>query len=346
MRLVTLRILALPFLASLLVPALARGQEEPLTRINFGSCIRQDRPMPIFDRIIDQEPDLFVFLGDNIYADTEDMNLMRARYALLGLDAGFDRLRKETTILATWDDHDFGVNDGGATYPRKVESQEIFADFWNLPGDAKARHREGIYDSHTFGPEGQQVQVILLDTRFFRGPLMRAEAARTGGPYRPTDDTSIAMLGERQWEWLREQLHAPAEIRIIASSIQFAAEDAGQETWSNLPHERKRMLELIEDTKANGVLFISGDRHWSELSAITDDVSYPIYDLTSSSLNQPHPRGTPTDNTYRFLDTTYHLENFGRIEIDWSGRELLLEIVDGKGRTKFSHQVPFDELSR
>lgn len=125
------------------------------------------------------------------------------------------------------------------------------------------------------------------------------------------------MLGEAQWKWLEAQLGVPADLRIIASSIQFVAEAAGQETWSNLPAERQRMIDTIRRTSANGVVFISGDRHWSEISAIEEGVPYVLYDITSSSLNQNHPRGTPTENRYRVVDATCHVPNFGVLEIDW-----------------------------
>ena len=132
-----------------------------------------------------------------------------------------------------------------------------------------------------------------------------------GGSYVPQDDPHVTMLGEEQWSWLEQQLRVPAELRILASSIQCVAEASGQETWSNLPHERQRLFDLIERTRAEGVVIISGDRHWAELSVLKDPRRYPIYDLTSSSFNQLHV-GIPTPNKYRSIPKTYHRENFGR----------------------------------
>jgi len=179
--------------------------------------------MPIFKTITAQRPDLFVFLGDNIYADTADKDVMRAKYAKLKNNAGFARLMQACPILATWDDHDYGVNDGGADYPQKVESQRIFVDFWRDPPNSPRRKRPGVYDAKVFGPEGKRLQVILLDTRYFRGPLKKGER-RVGGPYFPSNDKSITMLGEAQWKWLEQQLRVPADVRIIASSIQCVSD--------------------------------------------------------------------------------------------------------------------------
>jgi alkaline phosphatase D len=204
-----------------------------------------------------------------------------------------------------------------------------------------------VYDAPVFGTAGQRVQVILLDTRYFRSPLKRGEK-RVGGPWMPDDDPAKTMLGEAQWTWLEEQLRQPAEVRIIASSIQCLAGAAGQETWANLPRERKRLFDLIESTGAAGVLIISGDRHWAELSRIDEAVPYPLYDLTSSSFNQLHPRGTPTENPRRALPQTYHRENFGVIRIDWDQPDptIVLEIRDLDGNVPLTKTVRLSELHR
>jgi len=317
----------------------------PVSRILFGSCVKQDRPMPIFETIVAEDPELFIFLGDNIYADTTDMDVMRAKYAKLKADVGFARLLGSCPILATWDDHDYGANDAGADYVKRVESQQVFVDFWGDAAGSPRRSRPGVYDAHVFGPRGKRLQVILLDTRYFRGPLVKGER-RVGGPYYPSDDKSIPMLGEAQWKWLEEQLRQPAEVRIIASSIQCVPESAGQETWSNLPHERQRLFDLIARTGASGALVISGDRHWSELSMTTDKTPYPIYDLTSSSFNQLHSRGTPTENRYRAEPTTYHKENFGSIQIDWGvdDPQVTLRVQDHGGETVIEKKIRVSEL--
>ncbi len=320
--------------------------ETPLTRIHFGSCIKQEQPMPIFRTILAEEPDLFLFLGDNVYADTDDMAVMRATYARLNQDPGFSLLRASCPMMAIWDDHDFGKNDAGSDYPHKAKAQRVFLDFWGEAPDSPRRRREGIYDSVRMGPEGKRVQVILLDCRYFRGELKTGER-RVGGPYYPDANPAIPMLGEAQWAWLESEFRKPAALRILATGIQFIAEAVGQETWSNLPSERQRMIDLITKTKANGVIFVSGDRHWADLSIQTEGVPYSLIDLTSSALNQVHPRGTPTENRYRTIQapqTTYHLPNYGVIEVDWDTSTVHLEIRDEAGKTRIARQVLLDAL--
>jgi len=330
-----------------------------ITRIAFGSCFDQNMPTlslspfgprhDIWDTIVEAGPDLMLLLGDNIYAKTEDMAVMRREYAKLAADAGFRRLRRSVPILATWDDNDYGKSDGGAEYPRKRESQSIFLEFFNEPKDSPRWTRAGVYDAKVVGPPGRRVQIILLDTRYFRGPLVwrphdQPAPPDRPGPYVPTTDTSATMLGETQWRWLAEQLRVPADLRIIASSIEVVAEDHGYEKWANFPHERARLFKLIGETKVGGVLIISGDRHSAELSRIDAGVGYPLYDLTSSSLNKPRLWAIEA-NQHR-VGEMYFGANFGMVSIDWDRPDPLirLQIHGTDGKTVFEHEVSLREL--
>lgn len=285
---------------------------------------------------------MLLFLAASV-CSAEDMAVMHAKYEKLKADAGFKRLLGTCPILATWDDHDYGVNDGGAEYPKRMESQRLFVDFWNDAPDSVRRQRPGVYDAKIFGPKGNRVQVLLLDTRYFRNALKRGER-RTGGAYVPNPDPTATMLGEAQWAWLEEQLHDPAELRVLVTSIQCLPAASGQETWSNLPLERSRLFELLAKTKAAGIVMINGARHWSELSSIEEGVPYPIHELTSSSLNQVHPRGTPTVNRFRALNNTFHRENYGAVLIDWEVGRLSLQIRDVDGAERLEKRIDLAEL--
>jgi len=316
-----------------------------LRKIIFGSCVRQDFPTPIFYTMAGEFPDLILFLGDNIYADTEDMTEMRAKYDRLAANADFRRLRSEFPIMATWDDHDFGVNDGGADFPQREASEKEFMRFWDVPTQSPIRTRGGVYDAKIFGPEGQRVQVIMLDTRYFRSPLKTGEK-RVGGPYVADDSPDKTMLGEAQWAWLKQQLEKPAEVRLIGTSIQLVPEASGQEAWGNLPREREKLIGLVKETKAAGVVLLSGDRHWAELSCRREQVSYPLYEITSSSFNQIHPRGTPTENRFRSDERTYHRENYGVVRIDWDRADptVTLEVKDIEGGIRIDTKMTIGDL--
>lgn len=324
-----------------------KAPAQPLQHIVFGSCLDQVQH-PMLDRTLTLPMDLFLFMGDNIYADTEDMAKMRAKYIALNESSFFQGLRSKTPILATWDDHDFGINDGGGDYPKKKESQKEFLDWLNEPSGSALRKQEGVYQARTFGPVGKRTQVILLDTRYFRSPLKRVpkEQGSNGGTSVPTDDVTTTMLGEAQWNWLKKALKEPAELRLIVSSIQFASAASGSESWANFPHEQKRLVKLIAETQANGALFLSGDRHWCEMSALTQDVPYPLYDFTASSMTQIHKRGTPTPNANRHLPKTFHQPNVGTLDIDWAAADptLTLRILDVEGKSQIEKTLRLSEL--
>lgn len=328
-----------------LAPALAAGAaaaETPLHRIAFGSCAAQDQPQPIWSSIIAARPDLFIFLGDNIYGDTEDMEVMRAKYALLAAQPGYQRLLRTCPVLATWDDHDYGLNDGGSDYPRRRESQQVFLDFFNEPANSPRRRREGIYSSYLFGPPERSVQVLLLDTRYHRSPLVRRPRSQRGsGPYTGNPDPAATILGPEQWKWLESELVKPAALRIIASSIQVVPEDHGWEKWMNFPHERERLFKLIRTSGAGGVLFISGDRHLAELSMMDGGAGYPFYDLTSSALNRSSQVWRPYEENRHRVGTMNWGDNFGLIDIDWSLRdpEIRLQIRDLEGEIAISRRI-------
>ncbi len=156
-------------------PAGVSGTPAPLTpaprRIAFGSCAHQDKDQPVWDAIVAAKPDLFIFLGDNIYADTRDPNVLRAKYAKLAAKPGFKKLRDNVPILAIWDDHDFGENDSGCDYPLKDISKTAFLDFWGEAASSPRRTREGIYDSRMFGIAGQRLQIVMPDLRSNRTDL-------------------------------------------------------------------------------------------------------------------------------------------------------------------------------
>src|SRR5581483_636919 len=116
-----------------------------------GSCAQQDKAQPIWNSILAARPDVFLFIGDNIYADTQDMKEMKHKYSLLGSKDEFVGFRSKVPILATWDDHDFGINDGGAEYPKKEESKHLMLDFFGEPKDSDRRSRPGVYTSYLFG---------------------------------------------------------------------------------------------------------------------------------------------------------------------------------------------------
>lgn len=325
--------------------------KEPLiTKIAFGSCGHEDHDLPIFNRVVEHEPDLFVFLGDNIYGDTKNMETLKAKYQMLGDKASFQKLKSNVPIIATWDDHDYGWNDVGRHYEFKKESKEIFMDFWEEPKNSARRDHEGIYHSYIYPYGDKKLQVILLDNRTFRDNLLSHTDEYADDrryfyhlDYTPHIDSDSTFLGEAQWAWLEEELQKPADIRLIGSGSQFSIEYNGYEAWANFPHEQKRLVDLVKKTKANGVIFITGDVHYSEISKLETDF-YPIYDFTSSGLSSTWKFATPNANR---IEGPIMDNHFGMISINWSAEvpQIKMETWDIRDNQRIEYTIGLDEIS-
>lgn len=318
---------------------------QALTRIAFGSCYTAEQPIPILRTAAAEKADLFVYLGDNVYGDARagDMNLpeLREQYALLAAHQDFQALRAATPMIATWDDHDYGLNDAGGDFTGKGLAKRIFANFWGV--ESRIAAHEGVYDSYTFGPEGQRVQILLLDTRFARSELARLKERGPRGPYAQSDAADQRMLSEAQWAWLAAKLKEPADLRIVASSIQVLADGHDFEAWETLPKEQARLYRTIREADAKGVVFVSGDRHSAGLYRQEGLIGAPAYELTTSSLNLSF-RSTSDEKSTNQLGDMYAPVNYGMIAIDWRARSLSLQIKDAAGVVVRERAVGFAEL--
>ena len=327
--------------------------KEAVTRIGFGSCHKQSRPAPILNTIIRADPQVFIFLGDNVYADTKDMDEMRAAYDKLLNKPAFKSLNDAAVLLATWDDHDYGANDAGTEFPAKAASEKEFYRAWSVPINAATRQREGVYSSYLFGPPDKRVQIILLDTRYHR-TTHRAnpkELQDSKGRWAVQDEEEATVLGEAQWKWFEHQLQTPARLRIIGSSIQLIAAEHKFERWALFPKERERFLNVLRQYKAEGVMIISGDRHFAEISVLPgtspSGLGYPLYDVTSSSLNSPLPPRFMGEEPNRYRqEKRFAAATFGWIEIDWAAPspKIKLQIRDISGRAVMERTLSLGDL--
>jgi alkaline phosphatase D len=321
--------------------------DKPLTRIAIGSCSEETEPLPILGAVATLAPDLFLYVGDNVYGDAKagDMSLpeLKQAYADLSMNAHFSAFNMATPILATWDDHDYGVNDGGGDFAGKERAERLFETFWR--DAALGGQHPGIYGSRTYGPPGQRVQVIMLDTRFFRSPLRRSDTPDASGyrPYLPDADPSKTMLGEAQWAWLEAELRRPAEIRLLVSSIQILAEGHPFEAWKTLPSEQARLYRTIRESGARGLVLVSGDRHVAALYRRAGVAPYPLHEITASSLNQAHVRSNAETGPHQ-LGPVYTPANFGLVEIDWAARRLDLTVRGMDGAPQRQRALSFADI--
>lgn len=308
-------------------PATGGGE---LSVIALGSCNDQDRPQPLWDEIAAHRPGLWVWLGDNVYADTDDAGVFREKYDRQLAQPGYAALRRTTPVIGTWDDHDYGVNDGGAEWHARELSKGEMLRFLAVPEDDPVRSRPGVYSAHRYGAEGRRVAVILLDARWWRDPL-----ERPGGVYAPNETGDI--LGEAQWAWLAEELAQPAELLILGSGIQFLPEEHPYEKWANFPAARQRLFTMLEKAAAGKILLVSGDRHLAEMSALTTEGGRQLTEMTTSGLTHAY-RGVPDEPNRHRIGPLVPRLNFGIVRIDWTKDNPAVELeIRGEDNILYHH---------
>ena len=316
-------------------------QSQPLTRIAFGSCADEEIAQPIWQQIAADDPDLFLFLGDNVYADknrgewVSDFTRAELEYSYRTMQQHpeFNEFQSRYPMLVTWDDHDFGKNDAGIEFDLKQDAKELMFDTFGLPQDKTVTERDGVYHSAYFGTEGKRIQVIMLDTRWFRSALTVTDerGARGKERYVPSQDPNQDMLGEAQWAWLTEELKKPADLRLLVSSIQVLADGHGWEAWRTMPKERERLYALLKQTGADNTVILSGDRHvggFYQKAGVFDGL---LTEMTSSSLNLSFNSGKVDETGPNQLGDLYGPENYGLILVDWDKRTVALNLKNNKG---------------
>jgi len=238
----------------------APGQPDTL-RVAFGSCSKFDE-QPAFQQIRFYEPDLFFFLGDNHYANSDDLGSLR-RFYRWGLSREHRRqLLATTSTLATWDDHDFTGNNTDGYEPGKDVALRAFEEYWANPAAGTAEV-PGVFFRHSWG----DVDLFFVDDRY----------------HREFDDS---LLGAEQTAWLLDELAAStATFKLIVCGSQWT-DDGSSDSWAAFPEARDAIFEFIAEQGIGGVVLLSGDVHRSELRSIdrTDAGGYDLPELTSSPL--------------------------------------------------------------
>lgn len=280
-----------------------------IERIAFGSCSKQYLPQPLWKRIAADRPDFFIWTGDVIYADTDNMAKLSTLYASEQKQGEYSQfLSTGIPIIGVYDDHDYGENDGGKDYLNKDPSKALFLDFIGEPKDSPRRKRDGIYTSYLFGPAGKQVRIILLDTRYNRE--------------KPGKDADL--LGKEQWAWLENEIKtSQAQLNLVVSSIQVLPYQHDFEKWQNFPKSRERLIKVLQGAK--NVWILSGDRHLAEISELKGETD--LWEVTSSGLTHSfqNPDEKRNHNSLR-VGPVYDRLNYGFITIDWTKPQATVEV--------------------
>ncbi|MDQ8206746.1 alkaline phosphatase D family protein [Coraliomargarita sp. SDUM461003] len=335
--------LALASISLLHTPASAKfpdNFDSPLQVIAFGSCNRDELPQPLWPIIADQAPDLWIWGGDNIYADwyqrpngpkvkySVNREWITQRYASQYKHPAYAAFRAKTPIIGTWDDHDYGDNNAVGDYKLKQITRDLALSFMEVPISDPRWSREGIYGAYDFGPEGKRTKVILLDNRYFASSR-KAE---------PSD-----LLGDTQRNWLEKTLQtSTANLHIFVSGTQIISAEHKYEKWADYPGDREWLLQQIALSDTPTVL-ISGDRHIHEISVLEDPaIDFPLVDITSSGLTHSWDSFKGEPNRYRYGPVATGL-GFGLVKIDWSGAKptVELQLIDQTAEVSNSYSLQF-----
>jgi alkaline phosphatase D len=279
-----------------------------------------------------QNPDIFIWGGDNIYADTEDMAKLASEYNQQNSNPNYKAFVEsiDGQVYGTWDDHDYGKNDAGKEWTYKAQSQQLFLDFMGVDSLDSRRNRKGVYHAETFKVRDKSVKLILLDTRYFRSALL--EDTESEKRYKPWQNGEGTLLGKAQWQWLETELKdSNADYHIIVSSIQIWADEHGFETWGNFPHEVDKLKNLLNEHQPENVVLLSGDRHISEFSSMQlDNFDYPVFDFTSSGLTHAYSKFTSEPNADR-VGEVVATESYGLLKYDFKNNSVLMQMRNTEG---------------
>lgn len=302
--------------------------------LGFGSCNRTDLDQKIWDVIANQSMNAWVWLGDIVYTEEDNMEDLALKYSIQKSLPAYRKLSSNTNIFGVWDDHDFGKNDGGSEFRKKHQSRDLLFDFLDLPTNHPARLRNGAYQSYCFGVERDKVCLYLLDVRYFK-----EEYEKDLGSKQRYKKNNGSLLGEKQWQWLEnELLKNSAEVNLLAGGIQLISSQHAYEKWSNFPKARKRLFDLLKKNKIKNPIYLSGDRHFAEVSVIELFPNYSLYDITSSGLTHSYEELEDEFNPKR-ISPLITSKNFGMIKWNWDTRNIALQIYDIDGRILYEKTI-------
>ena len=325
------------FLILFLVSINTYSNQEILT-LGFGSCLHQDRSMAILKTIEKKELDLFMFIGDNVYGDQEDGELDKLIRTYKQQFNNLENFLQNVNTEFIWDDHDFGLNDGGSNYRYKDIAKSLFLETWQIPANDPRRLRDGLYFDKIINKNGLKIHLIFLDNRSFKSEWKLTDEFNKKGKERYIEDFNPekTLLGKNQWKWLKDKLIVESDIKIIISSLQILSLGHGWESWDKFPLEREKFLKLIDESNISNLFILSGDRHRGGFYQFKTVGNNNIYEFTSSSLNLPIPFNTEEKGPLR-IGSTYRKANFGVLRLYED--QVVMELTSDRGKVVNSLNV-------
>ncbi|MCX6131665.1 MAG: alkaline phosphatase D family protein, partial [Proteobacteria bacterium] len=302
----------------------AYSEDQPLRRFAFGSCNYSDRDQSYWRLIGQDSPQLWIWLGDNIYGDAMSMAQRQQTYRNLKNNSFYASFRSQVPIIGTWDDHDFASDNKDGRFPDKLESKLQLIDFLDISRDTGILDRSGVYQSYTYGPVGQRTKVILLDLRYNQDPS-------TAKP---------SLLGESQWAWFSKELQTDDfELLVIGSSLSISSPTTGfgLEGWNAFGYEKQRLYQLLAGISCP-TLILSGDRHQADIAKFDPGHGRQVFEFMSSGLT--HSTSLSLPNPFR-ISPVIGEKNYGIVDIDWNsvGPNIRMQIKSPSSKKVLAEQL-------
>lgn len=323
--------------ALLLLISISSLASQNYARFGVGSCFSHYKNDLILKTMHKESFDRVLFLGDIPYSNYkkygQSFKSLNSAYDEISNEPSFKNILDSTPVDAIWDDHDYGIHDGGKRNEFKKEAQSAYLDLYRVPKNDKRRSREGVYFSRKMNLGNKSAKFIYLDTRYFRDDLLPG----VGGlkRYRPDfQHKDKTMLGSDQWAWLEKELSEEVDFLVLSSSIQVMATNHSFEKWHNLPYERERLLNLVNQSKAKKKLILSGDRHFSAIYKWAScDTCQPIWEATVSGLNK-----TLSSNIKLHMDPLQifkgiRVGNYLSLGLNKKKNQVVLDFKDTQGKS-------------
>jgi alkaline phosphatase D len=293
----------------------------------FGSCARiQAHPVqPIWDAVAAASPDMFLWLGDNVYHDTLEPRIMDEMWRMQRNVPNLQPLLRSIANYSIWDDHDYGLNDHDRENPVKEAALASFQRYWANPSYGLP-DTPGVF----FGFSHSDVDFFMLDGRYYRDP--------NGAP----DGPQKTMLGARQLDWLKQGLReSRASFKVLACGSGWSsAKGPGGDSWAAFITERDALFDFIRTERVSGVVLISGDTHVGELNAMpwSERGGYDLYDLVSSPLAQETENSWTERRPEMRIRQVYARDvNFGLMAFSFEGEPTLTyRLVNSRGQDAFA----------
>ena len=310
-----------------------------LTHLQWSCCADPRTAQPLWNKMAADPADLYIHVGQHF--PITDKSKMTPEELLTGFNqqSDFINFRSKVPVMGVWDEDDYGTlspANNGEHNPDRENSRLQYFKFYNLDSERIDPRQRGIYHSVILGDSRHKVQILFLDTHFFRSDLVFNKTPKfPKGPYVPSKNKKTTILGSEQWAWLQKEFKTPVEFRILVTPTQFISSEQGQESWALFPESKKAMLNLLQKQNEKFTLFLSGNRLHGEMQKLKDKKGHVLLDVTAGGINRVSPSAYIPEASR--VGSWLEEPNYADLQIDWEHRKAVVRVIGEKNHVLQTH---------